>query len=299
MATQLSARMRRFCSAAAGLALVFGFGAGALADQEAADAVVAEAPQSAWRQIDPENTLYLELKDGMVVIEMRPDFAPAHVERLKTLARANFYDGVVFHRVIDGFMAQGGDPTGTGAGASDLPDLQAEFHILTETDFPVTVLGRDEYAAQVGFTRGMPVASQAEMVRAVRSDKKVKTWLAHCPGMTSMARANDPNSANSQFFLMLGDTRRALDETYTPWGRIVLGYEHVQEIAIGEPPPRPDKIISMRVGSDVPVEERLTVEVMRTNSDAFADYVGALGVVSDGRVRTLCDIDTPTRLVAQ
>lgn len=156
---------------------------------------------------DPENTLYLELQNGRVVIEMRPDLAPNHVERIKMLARQGFYDDTPIHRVIDGFMAQMGDPTGTGSGGSDLPDLRAEF-------------SRER----------------------------------HVRGVVSMARTPDPNSANSQFFIMFGSSP-SLDGQYTIWGKVVEGMEHVDNIKRGVGRGgivrRPDRIISMKVAADV------------------------------------------------
>jgi cyclophilin family peptidyl-prolyl cis-trans isomerase len=151
---------------------------------------------------DPENTLILETTKGRVVIALRPDLAPGHVERIKTLARQGFYDGVVFHRVIEGFMAQTGDPTGTGSGGSDLPDLKAEFN--------------------------------AE---------------PHVRGVCSMARTNNPNSANSQFFICFEDAR-FLDKQYTVWGKVVEGMENVDKIKRGEPVRDPDRIVSMKVMAD-------------------------------------------------
>jgi peptidyl-prolyl cis-trans isomerase B (cyclophilin B) len=148
---------------------------------------------------DPENTLVLETTKGRVVIELRPDLAPNHVERIKTLARQGFYDGVPFHRVIEGFMAQTGDPTGTGSGGSDLPDLKAEFN--------------------------------AE---------------PHVRGVVSMARTNQPNSANSQFFICFDDAR-FLDKQYTVWGKVVEGMENVDKIKRGEPVKDPDRIVTARV----------------------------------------------------
>ncbi|HEX8167016.1 MAG TPA: peptidylprolyl isomerase [Beijerinckiaceae bacterium] len=150
----------------------------------------------------PENTLVLETTKGRVVIELRPDLAPGHVERIKTLARKGFYDGVAFHRVIDGFMAQTGCPHGTGTGGSDLPDLKAEFN--------------------------------AE---------------PHVRGTVSMARTNQPNSANSQFFICFDDAR-FLDNKYTVWGKVVEGMENVDKIKRGEPVRDPDRIVSMKVRAD-------------------------------------------------
>ena len=136
---------------------------------------------------------------GDVVIKLRPDLAPGHVERIAGLAKDGFYDGVVFHRVIPGFMAQGGDPTGTGMGGSDLPDLKAEFN-----DAP------------------------------------------HVRGTCSMARAGNPNSANSQFFICFDDAR-FLDGQYTVWGEVESGMEHVDALPKGEPVPEPGTILKATV----------------------------------------------------
>jgi len=151
---------------------------------------------------DPENTLVLETTKGRVVIALRPDLSPGHVERIKTRARQGFYDGVVFHRVIEGFMAQTGDPTGTGTGGSKLPDLKAEF-----------------------------------------------SSEPHVRGVCSMARTNQPNSANSQFFICFGDAR-FLDRQYTVWGKVTEGMENVDKIKRGEPVRDPDKIVTARVLAD-------------------------------------------------
>lgn len=157
--------------------------------------------------LDPENTLYLDLKDGRVVIELRPDLAPDHVARIKELAREGFYDGIVFHRVIDGFMAQTGDPTGTGSGGSG-KKLKAEF-----------------------------------------------SKEPHVRGTLSMARTNDPNSADSQFFIVFAPASY-LDGKYTVWGRVVDGMEFVDMIKKGDrgnngAVSNPDKIVKMQVAADV------------------------------------------------
>ena len=164
-------------------------------------------PKGAVMAADLENTLYLELKDGRVVIELRPDLAPNHVDRIKELAREKFYDGIVFHRVIDGFMAQTGDPTGTGSGGSGR-NLKAEF------------------------------SAEAK----------------HLRGTTAMARASNPDSADSQFFIMLAPAPH-LDGQYTVWGQVVDGMEHVDAIKKGRGGggivSDPDKIITLRVAADV------------------------------------------------
>ncbi len=153
-----------------------------------------------------ENTLYIDLEAGRVTIKLLPDVAPNHVARIKALAREGFYDGIVFHRVIDGFMAQTGDPTGTGSGGSELPDLEAEF-----------------------------------------SDTK------HARGAVSMARAQSPNSANSQFFIVFDDSN-FLDGQYTVWGEVTDGMDLVDKIKRGEGSSGavqdPDKMIKVQVAAD-------------------------------------------------
>lgn len=148
---------------------------------------------------DAENTILMETTKGPVKIELRPDLAPNHVARIKELAAEGFYDGIVFHRVIDGFMAQVGCPNGTGTGGSDKPDLKAEF--------------------------------SAE---------------PHVRGTCSMARTNNPNSANSQFFICFDDAR-FLDKQYTVWGKVVEGMDNIDQLKRGEPVRNPDKIVSMKL----------------------------------------------------
>ena len=164
--------------------------------------------------IVPENAWHLDLSTGgRVTIQLRPDVAPRHVERIRTLTRQGFYDGVIFHRVVEGFMAQAGDPTGTGTGGSPLPDLAAEFNALP-----------------------------------------------HLRGAVAMARTQEPNSANSQFYVMLAPNF-TLDRQYTVFGRVVAGMAYVDQIERGEPPANPSRIVRASIGSDnVPP---LTAEQLR------------------------------------
>jgi peptidylprolyl isomerase len=151
---------------------------------------------------NPANRLTLQLSNGgTVVIQLRPDLAPGHVQRVQTLVRRGFYNGLIFHRVIPGFMAQGGDPTGTGEGGSELPDLKAEF-----------------------------------------------TAMPFLRGTVGAARTNNPDTANSQFFIMLAPDS-SLDNDYTVLGRVVSGMDAVDRIAVGEPPAEPTKITSATLGS--------------------------------------------------
>jgi peptidylprolyl isomerase len=156
---------------------------------------------------DPENTLFMDLKDGRVVIKLRPDLAPKAVARVKELTREGFYNGTVFHRVIEGFMAQGGDPTGTGTGGSSKPNLPAEF------------------------------SKTAHFLR----------------GTVGSARTGDPNSANSQFYIMFAPAPH-LDGQYTIWGQVVSGMELIDKIKRGSggggTVQNPDKIIKLQVAAD-------------------------------------------------
>lgn len=183
-----------------------------LAGSAAAQGLAAPPPAPA---LDPENTLLLDLSSGgRVSIQLRPDVAPNHVARIKALARKGFYDGLTFHRVIEGFMAQGGDPKGDGTGGSDLPDLNAEFSGLPHVRGAIA-------AARSGAPDGADAAA--------------------------IAQAN--NSANSQFYIMLAP-RLALDGHYTVFGRVVSGMNFVDAIEKGEPPAAPTRILQASIAAD-------------------------------------------------
>jgi peptidylprolyl isomerase len=192
----------RFAALTAALTTALFLAAPAAAQEAAPPAAPAPMAPEAYLN-NPEFMLALDLSTGgRVIIQLRPDKAPQHVERLRTLARQGFYNGLIFHRVIDGFMAQGGDPAGNGTGGSTLPNVPGEFN-----DLP------------------------------------------HVRGVISMARNEDRNSANSQFFIMLLP-RLTLDRNYTAFGRVVSGMQYVDQIERGEPPANPTRIIQMSVMAD-------------------------------------------------
>jgi len=228
---------------------------------KAATAVVEtgfNAPAEAWRELDPENTLYIDLEYGRVVLELYPEIAPLHVAQIKTLVRQTFYDGITFHRVIEGFMNQTGDPKGDGTGDSSLPDIQGEFTFRRAPSMPVTLVGARSQGGKeigVGFYKALPVASQPSSQAMLTKDGKVAAFGLHCKGVTSMARTSDPNSANSQFFLMR-DIAEHLDAQYSIWGNTVLGHEHLTKIKVGskgeDPNFVPDVMKKVQVAADVP-----------------------------------------------
>lgn len=259
--------------------------------------VLVSATDDDWRPLDPENTLYMDLPAGMVVIELRPDFAPQHTQRIKELTREGFYNGLTFHRVIEGFMAQGGDPAGDGTGGSDKPNLPPEFARDTSKVDNFNQIGRDRIAPRIGYIDGMPVAAQPEGLRTFLTGAEPQLWGVHCPGVMSMARATDPASANSQFFLMIGDARLNLDRRYTAWGWIVDGFEATRRIVRGEPPSRPTPIIRVRVAADLPEDEREDIQVMDTDSDVFLNYLKSKGdITEDGYVKDICEIRVPVKV---
>ena len=269
---------------------LFGLVLGLLVASAAAHA----APDPAqWRPLDPENTLYLDTPHGRVVVEVFPELAPNHVARVKELTRSGFYDGLAFHRVIDNFMAQTGDPLGTGEGGSDKPDLQGEFLFRRGPDIPF-VEAALQGGARLGFYKSMPISTQPDLVMAHTRDGRAAAWGLHCPGVASMARTDDPNSANSQFFLMR-QAYPSLDKRYTAWGRVVWNLEAVRKIAVGEPPARPDRLLAMRVAADLSEEERAPIYVMRTESPPFRDLVEDLRKKRKADF-SVCDVEIPTRV---
>ena len=246
-----------------------------------------------WRPVDPDNTLYIDTVHGRIVIEMYPEVAPNHIERIKTLTRAHFYDGLTFHRVVDGFMAQTGDPLGTGEGASNLPDLHQEFLFRRGPDMPF-VQAAQQSGAYLGFYKALPIESAPDAQMRVTADGRVSANALHCQGVVSMARAEDDNSANSQFFIMRAPYP-ALNKRYTIWGRVVWGQEAVMQLAVGNPPPTPDRMLSVRVAGDLPEAERAPIYVLRTDGPQFRQ------LIDDTRRRrgadfSVCDVQIPARV---
>lgn len=255
-------------------------------------------PETAWRTVDAENLMIIDTAYGKIGVELFPEIAPRHVAQVKQLARDGFYDGVVFHRVIEGFMNQTGDGSnGNGTGDSDLPNIPAEFDFRRGEDMPVTIVSAREgrggnTVIATGFYKSLPIASQPISQAILTTDSKVAAYGLHCRGVTSMARTSDVNSANSQFFLMR-DKADHLDALYSIWGSTVMGHDYLTSIKVGvigqDEGFVPDQMNNVRIAADLPEEERPTVQVLNVTTDAFANWL------ETQTYEDICDVQIPSR----
>lgn len=271
-----------------------------------------------WNALDPENTVYLELPEGLVVIELNPTFAPKTVKQLKLLMEDQFYRGTSFYRVIDGFVAQGGDESDID-GSTIAEPIKAEFEI----DWPLKPADKEEaknwvpmswtsvqtddmFAAYTGFIDGFPAA---------RDEKKAgKAWLTHCPGTVAMARNEDPDSGGTDFYIVIGQAPRYLDRNLSVFGRVVWGMDVVQRIKRG--PALDNGIIEkdlertwikrMRLASNIDSEQRPDIYVADTNSDGFRKMIKERRNRNQKffhhkppKVLDICQIPIPARLEKQ
>ena len=290
---------------AAATATTTGAAAATAAQDAAATASTDDSfPADAWRSVDQDNLLYIDTDHGMVVVEMAPEFAPNHVARIRELVGERFYDFLVWHRVIRDFMAQGGGARSNPGHAADKPPLAAEFTVRRSGEPVVTELqdriinpGQLPQMAKAGFWDGFPAGTQTAALAGITGDGMVQSWLLHCRGAVAMARTNDPNSARSQFYITTGSPDH-LNAFYTVWGRVRYGMDAVDDIRVGsameDPDFRPDVIRSMRIGSELPVEDQIAIQVVDTDSDAFAAYLDTLRD-AQGNLPDICEIPVPTR----
>lgn len=280
-----------FTACAFSLAMVFA------ADQAAAQAPASDA---GWRTVAPENLLVLDTAKGRILVELEPRMAPLAVGRIRTLADQGFYDGLKFHRVMEGFMAQGGDPLGTGAGGSELPDLPGEFTFRRGRDagFTGVVIGT---TGQQGLLGSVPIITQPDAQMMVTSDFKVPAYGLFCPGVAGMARTGDnPDSANSQFFLMMAENE-SLNASYTPFGRVVAGLDVVKALKKGAAAENgrvtdPDVIVSARTAAGLPEGRRPSVRIMATSTPAFAALVEQMRTERGTRFN-ICDVQPPVEVL--
>jgi len=265
--------------------------------------LLAAAPASAqtapadWRAVAPENLLVIDTIHGRILVELEPRMAPEAVNRIRTLADQGFYDGLKFHRVIPNFMAQTGDPLGTGQGGSELPDLAGEFQFRRGRDagfVPATATPQ----GQAGFVGSVPVTTQPDAQMMVTADFKAGAEGLFCPGVAGMARGNAPDSANSQFFLMTG-LKDELNGKYTPFGRVVAGMEAVRALKAGNEALNgavtdPDVMIRARTGAALPAGERPTVRVA-TGAALRAEIERVRATRGAGF--NICDVQPPAEVV--
>ncbi len=238
----------------------------------------ADPAASDWRDVAPDNLVLIDTKYGRTAVELAPEFAPEHAKRLRALIRAHFYDGKTFYRVVDGFVAQGGAGEGTAATGGPAKDaslaqwtpLKAEFD-APYGDAVFTPLGNpDPFASDIGHIDGFPVA---------RDPKDKRMWLIHCPGTFAFARDNGPDTATTEFYIVIGEAPRRLDRDLTAFGRVIDGMQYLQKLERGDPDvdngviqdaSKRDPILRMTLASDLPENERPHYAVLRTESAAFA-----------------------------
>ena len=234
--------------------------------------IVAESTAADWRAADPENTLYIDIPQGRIIVALTPDLAQAHVTQVKQLAREGYYDGLDFYRVIEGFVAQGGDESGEKEIRIAAQSMKAEFDEAWRDELAFTPLGNEDgYAAEAGYINGFP---------AGRNPEEGKVWLAHCTGAFAFGRNNERDSASTEFYITL-QPQRYLDRNLTVFGRVIWGMEHVQSITRGEPgnggairdKNRWTPISSIRVAADLPAEEQLPLEIFNTSTETFRELI--------------------------
>jgi peptidylprolyl isomerase len=234
--------------------------------------VIAASKSADWRSLDPQNTVYLELPTGRVVIELNPTFAPKHVANIKTLVHEHYFDGTAIVRAQDNYVVQWADPANTRPLGSAQKTLDAEFS-RSASELAFTLLpDPDTYASEVGFVDGYPAAREARTHLA---------WLVHCYSMVGVGRDNDVDSGNgSELYVVIGQAPRQLDRNVALVGRVVAGMEQLATLRRGtaalgyyEKPEERTAIHSVRLAADVPEAERSHLEIMRTDTHTFADLV--------------------------
>jgi len=236
----------------------------------------------------------IDTNKGRIIVEMLPEVAPLHVAQIRALAHENFYDGQRFFRVIDKFMDQTGDPQNNGQGGSSKPNIPAEFTFRRGTDLPF-VMAADQTVAEIGFIKTLPVESQSMSLAPLTKDQKVTAWALYCQGVMGMARDENPDSGNSQFFLMRWPYP-SLERKYTAWGRVISGLDVVRAIKTGEPVEDPqDRMERVRLLADLPEKDRPKIRVVDTRGPWFKAEI-ARTRAGKGADFTACDVEIPVEV---
>ena len=261
----------------------------------ATPAAPAGAPGAAdWRTPDPNDVLVIDTNKGRILVELVPDVAPQNATRIRELAHENFFDGLRFFRVIENFMDQTGDPQNTGQGGSSKPNVPGEFTFRRGTDLNF-VVAADQSVAEVGFVKSLPVMSQSMMLAAMTKDQKVSAWGLFCPGVAGMARDDNPDSANSQFFLMRAGYP-ALEKRYTAFGRVISGMDVVTAIKVGEPVADPqDRMERVRLLADLAEKDRPKVRVIDPKGPWFKAEIARARALK-GADFSACDVEIPVEV---
>jgi peptidylprolyl isomerase len=255
----------------------------------------APAPGPAdWRTPDPNDVLVIDTNRGRIIVELVPEAAPLFAARARQLAHEQFYDGQTFFRVIEDFMDQTGDPKNTGMGGSTQPDLPAEFSFRRGADMPFVTAGV-QGGGEVGFIKSLPVMSQNMMLAPMTRDGKVQAWALYCPGVAGAARSGEPNSANSQFFLMRAKYPK-LEKQYSAFGRVIAGQDVVLAIKTGEPVADPqDRMERVRLLADLPPGERPNVRVIDPAGAWFKTELARVRA-QEGAAFSACDVKIPSEV---
>ncbi|MGV8959507.1 MAG: peptidylprolyl isomerase [Stenotrophomonas sp.] len=284
------------------------FAAGAAEKYRSAQEILDASPASDWRTLDPANTLYMELPGGRVIIELAPEFAPAHAANIRTLAHEHFWDGLSIYRSQDNFVVQFGDPDADEASKARSLGM-AKTHLPAEFERPSKDLqftalpDHDGWAEQTGFVDGFPVG---------RDTKTGTSWLAHCYGAVGAGRNMEADSSlGAELYVVTGQSPRQLDRNITLVGRVVKGMELLSATPRGpepmgffEDPAQRAPITAIRLASDVPVAERSALEVLKTDSKTFADATEARRNRRDDFYKRpaghidLCNVPLPVRTLA-
>lgn len=250
-----------------------------------------------WRSVGEDRLLVIDTTKGRIIIELAPEVAPSHVARMRLLAARGFYDGQKWHRVIDYFMAQTGDPLGTGDGQSPFPDLKGEFTFRRDGQTPFVSVA-EPASGRVGFLHSLPIQTQGDDLMPKTGDGKVHAWGLYCSGVAGMARDDNPDSANSQFFLMR-QPYPSLEKRYTVWGRVISGLDVVRALKFS---PNPDGIVTdpdtmqrVRVVADMTEADKPKVRVLDTASARFRALVDQTRQAR-GADFSVCDITLPVEV---
>ena len=255
--------------------------------------IIEQAKASGWRTVDNDNTLYIELDSGRVVVELSSQFAPNHVKNIKALARENFYDGLSIYRFVEGFVAQGGDQKGEKPVKNASREIKSERFSTTNNSF--TPLGyADGFAPQTGFVNGFAAAK----------NNNGESWLVHCPGAFAMARGSSVDSGGTEFYIVLGHAPRYLDRNVTVFGRVISGMQHVQSLQRQSESDQPiNPIRTIQVAADLNKDQQENWQTMKTDSKDFKEIIRSRAqrpeawFIEQANYVDVCGVPVPTRRI--